>query len=130
MLLLGGCTLAPSLPLGYQAPHQPAATEGPPSPRAAGPLRVIGVVDEGLFIPGVRSGLQMLREAVEGGGVGRVGASAASAGAVELLFGVVRALPHLRVLELTHFSAAVVDGVRTLCSATGGARSFCELLIP
>ncbi|CAL8468662.1 g8202 [Coccomyxa elongata] len=119
MLLLGGCTLAPSLPSGYLGPHQPAATEGPPSPRAAGPLRVIGMVDEGLFIPGARSGLQMLREAVEGSGAGRAGAGAATAGAVELLCGIVRALPHLRVLELTHFSAAVVDGVRALCSATG-----------
>ncbi|BDA43357.1 probable Ankyrin-3 at C-terminar half [Coccomyxa sp. Obi] len=116
MLLLGGCTLAPSLPSGYLGPHQPAATEGFPSPRAAGPLRVIGVVDEGLFFPGARSGLQMLREAVEGSCAGRVGASA---GAVELLCGIVRALPHLRVLELTHFSAAVVDGVRALCSTTG-----------
>lgn len=130
MLLLGGCTLAPSLPSGYQAPHQPAATEGPPSPRAAGPLRVIGVVDEGQYIPGARSGLQMLREAVEGSGAGRAGVGAAAAGAVEVLCGIVRALPHLRVLELTHFSAAVVDGVRALCSATGVARSLCACRSP
>lgn len=120
MLLLGGCSLAPSLPPGPPASRPPAAIGGPPAPVATGPLRVIGVVDEGLYIPGAaQSGLQMLREAVEGGGAGWAGSGAASAGAVALLWGLVRALPRLRVLELTHFSVAIVDGVCALRSPTG-----------
>ena len=120
MLLLGGCSLAPSLPPGPPASRPPAAIGGPPAPVATGPLRVIGVVDEGLYTPGAaQSGLQMLREAVEGGGAGWAGSGAASAGAVALLWGLVRALPRLRVLELTHFSGAIVDGVCALRSPTG-----------
>ncbi len=125
MLLLGGCTLAPCLPPAPAAARPPAGPEDPPMPAATGPLRVIGVVEQGQYIAGgAQSGLQMLREAVEGGGAGWAG-GAASAGSVALLWGLVCALPRLRVLELTHFSAAVVDGVRALLSPSGEAYPRC-----
>jgi hypothetical protein len=117
MLLLGGSTLEPCL-AGERQPQrqellQDVADAAPSS------LHVIGVVEEGFYIPAgggsgsAHSSLQMLRDAVESGGAGLTSAGTTSrAGQVARLCTLARSLHCLRVLELTHFTTAVVEGVR------------------
>lgn len=136
MLMLGGCVLAPTFPLAAGRSRNGADDSGAGADAAAaGPLRVIGVVEEGYYFPGggsgsesAQSGLQMLREAVENGGVSRGLSGAARSGAVAALCGVAAALPCLRVLELTHFAPTVVDDVTEALSAAMGARSCADRL--
>lgn len=126
MLLLGGSTLEPchvsaASPLHQRQPNQGPAGQGTP---LSSSLRVIGVVEEGFFIPGggnAHRGLQMLRQAVESGGtcLGMAG-SASSAAQVARLCGLAASLPCLRVLELTHFPMRVIDGVAEALRISAG----------
>ncbi len=83
--------------------------------KSGSPLRVIGIVDEGQYIPSgtnPASGLQLLKEAVQNHGSSRGVMTAANCAMVAQLSALVGQLPCLQVLELTHHPHVVVDGVR------------------
>ena len=99
---------------------------------SSSPLRVIGIVDEGQYIPSSSnstSGLQLLKEAVKNHGCSSRVMTAANAEAVAQLSALAAQLPCLQVLELTHHPHVVLDGVRDAIQglASGETSSLIDL---